>query len=97
MTSPHWAEGSVAVVGIPAGGSWLRCAGRWAPSFCSWEVGLQGRPCPSASSVPGFLSAAWGLAKDSPALWGHGFSGAFCGKCGGFPRSALGEHSQTPD
>lgn len=42
------------------------------------------RPCPSASSVPGFPSAAWGLAKDSPALWGHGFSGAFCGECGGF-------------
>lgn len=72
MTSPHWAEGSVAVVGIPAGGSWLKGAGLWAPSLCSWEVGLRGLPCPSASSVPGFPSAAWGLAKDSPALWGHG-------------------------
>lgn len=46
MTSPHWAEGSVAVVGVPAGGSWLHCVGRWAPSFWSWEVG---RRAPSLS------------------------------------------------
>lgn len=31
------------------------------------EAGLRGRPCPSASGVPGFPSAARGLAADSPA------------------------------
>lgn len=35
VTFPHWAEGSVAVVGLPAGGSWRRGAGRWAPSLYS--------------------------------------------------------------
>jgi hypothetical protein len=54
MTSPHWAEGSVAVVGLPAGGSWLRSAGCWDPSLRrlgSWAVGSY----LSAPSFPGFL------------------------------------------
>lgn len=52
MTSPHWAEGSVAVVGVPAGGSWLHGAGRWAPSVCSWgELGCGVAPVPPASGV----------------------------------------------
>ena len=34
VTLPHWAEGSVAVIGLPAGGSWRRGAGRWDPSLC---------------------------------------------------------------
>ena len=35
VTFPHWAEGSVAIVGLPAGGSWRRGAGRWSPSLYS--------------------------------------------------------------
>lgn len=31
VTFPHWAEGSVAFVGLPAGGSWRRGAGRCGP------------------------------------------------------------------
>lgn len=33
VTFPHWAEGSVAVVGLPAGGSWRRGAGLRDSSF----------------------------------------------------------------
>lgn len=35
VTFPHWAEGSVAVIGLPAGGSWRRGAGRCDPSLYS--------------------------------------------------------------
>ena len=37
VTFPHWAEGSVAVVGLPAGGSWRCCAGLWDPRFYSLD------------------------------------------------------------
>lgn len=37
VTFPHWAEGSVAVVGLPAGGSWRRSAGLWGSRLCSLE------------------------------------------------------------
>lgn len=50
-----------------------------------WEVGLWGRTCLSDPRVPWFPPLAWGFAKVSRALSGHGGSGAFCGKCLLFP------------
>lgn len=79
VTFPHWAEGSVAVVGLPAGGSWRSCAGLWGPSL--YSLGGRaggGRTCPSDPRFPLFYLTAWGLAKESLALLGHGGSGAFC-------------------
>lgn len=98
VTFPHWAEGSVAVVGLPAGGSWRRGAGFWDPRLYSLGSRLCGRTCLSHPHFPVFPPTAWGLAKESLAPSGHGSSGAFCGKCLPFsaPDCGLAARGQPP-
>lgn len=64
MTFLHWAEGSVAVVGLPAGGSWRRA---WTLVYVVRGVGLWGLIFLSALTFPGLPFTAWGLEEDSPA------------------------------
>lgn len=78
VTFPHWAEGSVAVVGLPAGGSWRRSAGLRDSGL--YSLGSRSVWRRTSLSDPCFLPShptAGGLAKELPAPLGHGGRGAF--------------------